>query len=137
MRSIRSFNRARTDSGFALIAALFLAVLYFSLMQLMLIDTSRALSEANRFRARVLAAALAEDAAELAAVNMRTRAGRTAVLIEDDRELRGELVRVGNDFVITAEAKSIGVLTQQASVRVQGRMSSNGKVNIDYTMHGQ
>ena len=56
LRSIRSSSRARTsERGFALIAAIALSVLYFALMELMLIDSSRELAEARRFRARIVA----------------------------------------------------------------------------------
>jgi hypothetical protein len=139
LRSIRSSSRVHTrgERGFAIIAAFALAVLYFGLMELILIDASRALSEAQRFRSRVLAAALAEDAAELAAVNMRYRTGGTNTLERPDRQLTGKLVRNGENFEIVGEGKSIGAMTQEASVRVQGRMGEDGVVKIDYTMHGQ
>ena len=138
MRSTRSCSRARTsERGFALIAALALAILYFGLMELILIDSSRALSEAQRFRARVLAAALAEDAAELASVNMRQSAGGTNRLEGPDRQLTGKLVRAAENFEIIGEGRSIGAMSQSATVRVQGRMGEDGIVTIDYTMHGQ
>ena len=138
MRSTRSCSRARTsERGFALIAALALAILYFGLMELILIDSSRALSEAQRFRSRVLAAAMAEDAAELASVNMRHSSGGTNKLEGPDRQLTGKLVRAGENFEIIGEARSIGAMSQSATVRVQGRMGEDGVVTIDYTMHGQ
>src|SRR6266566_4686861 len=72
LRSIRFFSRGRTTEqrGYVLISAIALAILYFGLMELMLIDSSRALREAQRFRARVTSAALAESAAELSAAQM-------------------------------------------------------------------
>src|SRR6266545_5727430 len=73
---IRFFSRAsisrQRQRGFVLISALVLSVLYFALMELLLIDSSRALNEAQRFRARVVAGALAESGAELAALQMVT-----------------------------------------------------------------
>ena len=138
MRSIRSCSRARTsERGFALVAALVLAILYFALMELILIDSSRALNEAQRFRAKVLAAAQAEDAAELAALNMRTRTGGSVEYTAPDRQLKGKLTRNGENFEIEGEATSIGVMKQSAHVRVQGRMGEDGMVKVDYTMHGQ
>ena len=138
LRSIRSFSRARTtERGFALISALVLALLFFALMELVLIDSSRALAEAQRFRARVLAASAAEDAAELAAANMLHRLSGTTQLNTPERELTGTLVRAGENFELVGTAKSIGALVQSASVRVQGRMSESGVIRIDYTMHGQ
>src|SRR5258708_13978010 len=78
--SMRFSSRDRTSSQrrYVLITAIALAVLYFGLMELMLIDSSRALREAQRFRSRVVASALAESAAELAAAQMGTRPGATA-----------------------------------------------------------
>jgi hypothetical protein len=62
LRSTRSSSRARTaERGFVLGMAMVIAVLYFLLMELLLIDSSRALGEAQRFRSRVVAAALAEN----------------------------------------------------------------------------
>ena len=95
MRSIRSSSRARTsERGFALIAALTLAVLYFALMELILIDSSRSLAEAQRFRARIMAATLAEDAAELAALNMRAKTSSRVEISEPDRG-RIDLMQAG------------------------------------------
>ena len=138
MRSIRSSSRARTsERGFALIAALVLAVLYFALMELILIDSSRALLEAHRFRARVLAATHAEDAAELGALQMRTRAGGAIEYNAPDRDLKGTLRKNGESFEIIGEATSRGAMVQHATVRVQGRLGEDGVVKIDYTMHGE
>lgn len=82
---MRSSFRARTtnERGYVLISAIALAVLYFGLMELMMIDSSRALREAQRFRARVVASALAENAAELAAANMITQPGSTTTAQDD------------------------------------------------------
>ena len=138
MPSIRSFSRARTsERGFALIAALTLAILYFGLMELILIDSSRSLAEAQRFRARIMAATLAEDAAELAALNMRGKTSSRVDIVEPDREMKAEYRRAGENFEIVARATSIGALRQSAGVRVQGRMTESGVIKIDYTMHEQ
>ncbi|HUP44263.1 MAG TPA: hypothetical protein VM779_02015 [Thermoanaerobaculia bacterium] len=135
----RFSSRARTtERGFALIAVLTLAVLYFALMELLLIDSSRELAEARNFRARVVAAVLAENAAELAAMHMVAGASRKIQEQSDHGTMTGTIVRTGADgFEITAEAVTSGVLRQTATVFVQGRVESNGVVKIDYTMHGQ
>ena len=74
LRSIRSSFRGRTtERGYVLISAITLAILYFALMELMLIDSSRAVREAQRFRARIVATTLAESAAELAAAQLVTQ----------------------------------------------------------------
>lgn len=139
LRSIRFFSRARTsERGFVLVAAMTLAVLYFALMNLLLVDSSRELAEARRFRARIIAGVLAENAVELAAQQMVDRTGNT---IEEETafgEMWAEYSRGGGDgFEISAEATTKGVLSQTASVFVQGRLLAGGIVKIDYTMHGQ
>lgn len=143
MRSIRSFNRARTsdrrpERGFVLIAALVLAVLYFGLMELMLVDSGRELAEARRFRARVVAGIVAENAVELAAHEMTSSGGLKVTEDDEQGSMEGELRRTGGDgFEITGKGKTGGATAQEATVYVQGRVDANGKVMIDYTMHGQ
>lgn len=138
MRSIRSLLRGRTRNqrGFVLIAALVLSILYFGLMTLILIDSSRALSEANLFRARIVAATLAENGAEMAALNITNRVRQRFVDKDWQGSYVGEMTRLNENFEIEAEGTSIGVLTQKATVRVQGRVLGP-VVKIDYTMHGQ
>lgn len=139
MRSIRSFSRARTtERGFALIAALALAVLYFGLMELLLVDSSRELAEARRFRARVVAGVLAENAVELASLQMVGSSGRTVE--EEDRQgtMSGRYTRgAGGSFELFGEGETSGVLRQSARVSLQGRVGSDGTVKIDYAVHGQ
>ena len=136
MRSIRSFSRARTtERGFALIAALTLAILYFGLMELILIDSSRSLAEAQRYRSRVLAATIAEDAAELAAQGMAVRTSNRVNVIEADREYTADYRRNGENFEIVARGRSLGAVSQSAGVRIQGRVTGAGQIRIDYTMH--
>ena len=138
MRSIRFSNRARTDRqrGFVLVAALVLSILYFGLMALILIDSTRALHEANRFRARVVAGTLAENAAELAAQDIISLRSNKI----EDEDFQGTVTatmeRPNDQFVIEAEGTAIGVLTQKATVRVQGRVLGT-EVKIDYTFHSQ
>lgn len=121
-----------------LIAALALAILYFALMELMLVDSSRELSEARRFRARIVAGVLAENGAELAALQMAGGPGRTIQEEDEQGAMNATLRRTGGDgFEITAEGQTSGVLHQSARVFVQGRVDAGGVVRIDYTMHGQ
>ncbi len=135
---IRFFNRAGTTEqrGFVLIVALVLSILYFALMALILIDSSRALAEANRFRARVVASTLAENGAELAAWQMTSLTNRTVTDEDEQGKIWGEMTRNNEQFEINGEGTAIGVLTQTASVRVQGRVQGN-VVKIDYAMHSQ
>lgn len=136
MKSIRSINRARTsERGFILIAALALAILYFALMELLLIDSSRALSEAQLFRSKVVASTLAENAAELSARSMTTQLVSTANLVDSQGRMQGRMRRSGDTFEITGEGETSGAMPQLARVSIQGRMASDGVIKIDYTVH--
>ena len=139
LRSIRFFSRARTsERGFVLIAALTLAVLYFALMELLLVDSSRELAESRRFRARVVAAVVAENAVELAALQMVEQTDRTITEADAQGTMNATYRRgAGDAFTIEAEGETLGVVRQKATVFVQGRIDANGTVKIDYAMHAQ
>lgn len=135
----RFFNRGRTSSqrGFVLGAALLIAVLYFALMELLLLDSTRSLQEAQRFRARIVAATLAESAAELAAAGMITKPGGEAQGEDAQGTMVGKYVRSGCcSFELIGEATSKGVPPATAHVRLQGRIVDN-QVTIDYSTHSQ
>ena len=139
---IRSSSRARTtERGFVLIAALVLAVLYFGLMELLLIESARDLHEAQRFRARIVAAALAENAAELAMQNV-VSAIPMRVSEENDLGRMTAEVRIASvvagkrSFTIFADATTKGIVAQQAWVRVFGEIEG-GRIRIFYTHHSQ
>ena len=135
MPSIRSsFRGHTTERGYVLISAIALAVLYFALMELMLIDSSRALREAQRFRARIIATTLAESAAELAAAQLVTQPGATVNATDDQGTMTATLQRNGNTFMIDASAESTGVPPQKATVRVQGEVQGT-RVKVSYTYH--
>jgi hypothetical protein len=143
--SIRSSSRARTsERGLALALALIVAVLYFGLIELMLMDASRQLAEARRFRARIIALTLAENGAELAALHLAsdkpatpqppltdwqgTAGGTLSKGIKDDH---GDV-----QFKIDATGAATGIVETHATVYVQGRV--NGQhIAIDYTHHSQ
>ena len=142
MRSIRSSFRGRTtERGYVLISAITLAILYFALMELMLIDSSRAVREAQRFRARIVATTLAESAAELAAAQLVTQP-RAQVNATDDQGTMTATMQRGtatspNDpipFTIDANAESTGIPPQKASVKVEGEVQGT-KVSVSYTYH--
>src|SRR5438874_12545643 len=108
---MRSSSRVRTRSqrGYVLISAIVLAILYFSLMELMLIDSSRAVREAQRFRARIVATTLAESAAELAAAQLVSAPGAQVNATDDQGTMTATLQRNGNTFMIDANAESTGI----------------------------
>jgi hypothetical protein len=126
-----------------LVAALVLAVLYFALMELMMMDASRSLNEAQRFRARVVADTLAENGAELAAAQMVSRTSSLTPSYQDDQGLmKGTYYQTGCNeldcgYVLTGEGRADGVIQQKATVRLQGRITKKNEVLIDYATHSQ
>lgn len=135
MPSIRSSFRGRTtERGYVLISAITLAILYFALMELMLIDSSRALREAQRFRARIVATTLAESAAELAAAQLVTAPAANVNASDEQGTMTATLQHNGNTFLIDASAESTGVPPQKASVKVQGAVQGT-RVTVSYTYH--
>jgi len=129
-------RRRKNERGYVLISAIVLSVLYFALMGLMLVDTMRALREAQRFRARVIASTVAENAVELAAVDIVNRGGATVDAEDWQGKMNAEMTHGGTGFEITAKAVTKGVAPVSADVRVQGRVQGNN-VTIDYTYHSQ
>jgi hypothetical protein len=141
LRSIRSSSRGRTrERGFALISALVLSVLYFGLMELMLIDSQRALAEARRFRARVVASTLAESAAELAAEQLINHGGVVPVNETDAQgTMRGNLnYSAGSSgeekFVLTGVGTTGGITQATASVYLDGYIQGTNIV-IEHSQH--
>ena len=125
------------ERGYVLVAAITIAILYFALMELMLIDSSRALREAQRFRSKVVASTLAESAAELSAASMVTRNAGDTINADDEQGSMKATCKVdGQAFNIDAEATTSGVSPVTSSVRVQGRIVEQ-RVVIDYTFHSQ
>ena len=123
----------------ALIAAMTLAVLYFGLMQLLLVDSARALEEARRFRARLVAATIAENAVELAAQDLRTTPSRSISDQDSQGTMTGKATSTtgGGPFEIEATGETSGVIHQRASVRIQGRIEEpSGNFTIEWAIHG-
>jgi hypothetical protein len=120
-----------------LAAAIFLAVLYFMLIELLLIDGTRAQKEAQRFRSRIVALTLAESAAELAAAQMINTTNAHVDVDSTDGTLTGEYLRSGDSFQLSGDATTKGVAVQKAHVTIQGRIVNGTQVVIDYTNHSQ
>jgi len=139
--SFRARTRRRSERGYVLITAIVLAVLYFALMELMLIESSRSLREAQRFRSRIVAQVLAENAAELAAVQIADRAGTNVDAEDWQGKMKGEQKRSDTAFEITGSGTTTGVAPVTATVRVQGRFvkdaSNQLRLVVDYTFHSQ
>jgi ABC-type Na+ efflux pump permease subunit len=135
LQSIRFFFRGRTsERGYVLVSAIVLAVLYFGLMELMLIDSQRALREAQRFRARIVATTLAESAAELAAAQLVTSPSATLNATDEQGTMTATMTRSGKKFALDAHAQSTGVPPQKASVQIEGEIEGT-KVSVSYSYH--
>jgi hypothetical protein len=139
LRSTRSCNRARTsERGYALAMAIILAVLYFGLIELLMMDSSRELAEARRFRSRIVAQALAENAAELAALHIMTQAQNHPLPLTDwQGTISGRVVTGGGApgaFVIEGFGDTAGLDRSHAEVKVVGAIVG-GRLRIDYTTH--
>jgi hypothetical protein len=135
--SIRSSFRARTrERGYALISAIALAVLYFAVMQLIMIDSSRVLREAQRFRSKIISHALAENAAELAASQMLLTTVRHIDAKDAEGTMKGALNKSASNFTIDAEGTSYGAESRRATVKLQGRVLGTS-IKVDYSFHSQ
>jgi Tfp pilus assembly protein PilX len=134
---MRSSSRARTrERGYVLISAVVLAVLYFGLMELLLIDSTRALREAQRFRSKIISATLAESAAELAAAQLVTQI-HAEVHATDPKmgTMEGSLRRTETRFELHGIGECTGVPPTKATVDVQGALVGGTHIRIDYTKH--
>jgi len=146
LRSIRSSSRARTsERGIALAIAVVVALLYFSLIQLLMFDASQQLLEARRFRARIVALTLAENGAELAAKGIANPILPPSYNDDHTDPLQGEASgsRVkGPDtsgvapFIIKGQGQATGVVKMKATVEVTGEVQGTN-VKILYTAHSQ
>ena len=137
MPSTPSCSRARPSSqrGYALISALVLAILYFAMVELLLLDSARELEEARRFRARIIAETLAENGAELAALQIVTTEKAEASAEDWQGTIVGRMARnPGGQFDIEAEGRTSGLTESRAKVLVRGRVVGVS-VRIQYTLH--
>lgn len=128
---------SRSERGYALITAVVLAILYFGLMQLMMMESSRELAEARRFRARIVALTLAENAIELAAAGLVQGPVAPRTFENDQGTMeRTERTRTGDAFVLRGRGEATGAIKQTATVRLQGRIEGV-RIIIDYADHSQ
>lgn len=138
-------RRAR-EGGFVLVMAIVLAVLYFALMELLLLDSARQLQEAQRFRARIVASNLAESAAELAAEQIFATSSKDTGTIDDWQGHKiGRMSRTASDpsdptkpsvFEIEASGTTTGVVKATSRVHVKGYIAGTD-IKIDFTEHSQ
>ena len=119
-----------SQRGYALLTALVLALLYFGLMELALIESTEAARGASRFRSGVTAEILAQNGADLAAEEMVSRFTRDV-----DIDLPGGHVIAGyrrmpdTTFEILSAGVSEGPFNARRSLRIAGTVNS-GNVAI-------
>ena len=140
MRSIRSFNRVRTtdERGFALLWAIGLSVLFFMLIQLMLIESGRELTDAQRFRSRIVAMVLAENGAELAAKRLVDRQQTNDTDEDWQGKIHGEMRKnvASREFDIIGTGFTAGPHPTKAKVEVRGGFQpESNNVQIYFTKH--
>ena len=121
--------------------AIVVAVLYFGLVELMLIDSARELGEARRFRARIVAETLAENAAEFAAQQIVTHEATVPFNIDTEQgTMSGKMTKTGSpvagerNFEIRGEGVSAGITQSRARVTLRGVVAGN-QVKIRYVFH--
>lgn len=122
--------------------ALILAILYFGLIELLMIESAQQLDEARRFRARIVALTLAENGAELAAAGMcdpkKMKADAKSGIA--DGKMTGKLEKQQLEkmqtFDIQATGEATGVAKTHAEVRILGRIEGS-TIHIDYALHSQ
>ena len=124
-----------SQRGFALIAAVVLAVLYVALIELLLLDSARELGEARRFRAKIIAATLAENAAERAAASMLTLPSSIANETDAQGTIYGTMTKAGTKFEIHGEGTTAGLVRTTATVDLQGRIDDEKSVKIEFAVH--
>jgi len=91
------------------------------LMELLLMNSARAMHEAQRYRSRVIADTLAENGAELAAVQLiTTNPGGDVKANNSQGEMSGSLKKVGNTFELTGDGNATGVPAATAHVDLHG-----------------
>lgn len=113
-------------------------MLYFAFVELLLMDVSRELAEARRFRGRVMAQTLAENGAELAAVQIVTTT-KTDVTDEDFQGTVSAQMKRDSDgkFEIVSTARSKGPEGTGATVLLEGIANPPADVRILFARHSQ
>jgi Tfp pilus assembly protein PilX len=136
---IRSFSRARTERerGFILMSVLIIAILFFAMMTLLLIESSEMSRRADRYRSRVIAQVLAENAVELAAQKMITTSASVRRYEDEQGTIRGEYkASPSGQFNLIGTSESKGLFPVKATVKIQGHLDGSNP-RIDFTFHSQ
>jgi len=115
-------SRARADSkGFAMISALVIALLYFALMQLVMVESILAYRQARSIASRTSLHVLAEDGVELVTRDFCTSGGSSVTLESGNASVSAKSRMIGGQrFEIESKATSAA---GTASIKLKGRMS--------------
>lgn len=117
-----------------------LAFLFFSLIALVLIESTATAQQASRFRSRVAAENLAESAAEIAVYQMMAENGRDFETETEEALLSASWQRTASqvpdieDFEVVAKAKTKGIPPVERTVELYGKIQG-GQVTIVRTVH--
>lgn len=130
------------ERGFVLLTVLLLAIAYFGLMQLMLMESSEALRSASQFRSRVLAQTLAENGVELGVRSMMfTGAVPTIKETAEGSMTTAYRIDANGDFEMRGAGSTTGAQSAEASVKIFGKVEirSDGTPHfrLDRTIHSQ
>jgi hypothetical protein len=135
-------RRADSERGFALISALVVAFLFFTLVGLLMIESTAVLRAAHHFRSRLVAQNLAESGAELAARSMVISGSSTIETEVEEGSITGEYTTTQTldpsvkDFVIVGTGTTVGTDPMTAEVKIYGTLT-NGNIVITQTEHTQ
>lgn len=136
-------RRHPRERGFALAIAIIIAVLYFAMIELLMIDSSRELAQARQFRAKIVAQTLAENGAELAALQLADEDTASSNVNATDWQgsMLGTMRKTGNGngsqqqiFTLTGTGEAGGLVKSRATVQLRGRVVG-ARVFIDYAQH--
>lgn len=106
-----------------LISALVIALLYLGLIEMLWMDAAQRIREAQRFRARVEAQTLAENAVELAAQRLVLAASSTVDAELPEGTMRATMTRdLDDNFVIEATGRGSRLFRYEARITLQGRI---------------
>ena len=118
-------------------SVLILAILFFALMTLLLIESSEMSRRADRYRSRVMAQVLAENGAELAAQQMVTSVVTTKSYEDEQGRVEGKYkLSPSGRFDLTGSSETKGLPPVKATVSIQGHLDGTTP-RIDFTFHSQ
>lgn len=137
IRSISHVRAREREGGFVLLSALVFAVLYFGVLGLLWFEAIERIRTAQRFRSRVEAQTLAENAAELAAENMIVLLSSKVEAENDDGRMTANYKRLSDGtFEIRGTGQTSGVPPTSAHVNVTGRIAGTDIVILRTTHRG-